>query len=91
MDDHATELSCYTNGTDTVVARDAEDARAVAAETMGEDVEDIVEPMRRVDDGEVLDVFDEDRGERVAKTAREWVQFLGRGLLCTTEPREGEE
>lgn len=75
MDEHTTELHCYTNGVDTVVAHSATDALAVAAETVGEDVEDIVEPMSRIDDDTVIAVWDEDAPDWSGCECRTWARM----------------
>lgn len=77
-------LACWTNGIDTVVASDADDARAIVADMLGEHVED-VSPMRRVEDDKVLTILNENTGENIAKTAGKWAQRNGRGFLCSTE------
>lgn len=84
MDDKMTELHCYTNGTDTVVASDEDDGASVVAEHLGERVED-VGALHRVDDATVLKILDEETGASVAKTAAEWARSNGRGFLCSTE------
>lgn len=50
------ELRAYTDGTNTVAARDEDDARAVVAEYIGGPVEDF-DPMTRVPDDKVIAVW----------------------------------
>lgn len=77
-------LACWTNGVDTAVASDADDARIVVADMLGDHVED-VSPMRRIEDDKVLTILDENTGESITKTASEWARSNGRGFLCSTE------
>lgn len=108
------ELNCYADGTNTVAARNEEDARAIVAEYIGGPVEDF-DSMTRVPDDKVIAVWIDgvevdaascvcadyartDLGRRTpnghhtacavahpSKTAREWVNENGRGLICSTE------
>lgn len=50
------ELNCYTDGTNTVVARGEDDARVIVAEYIGGPIEDF-DPMTRVPDDKVIAVW----------------------------------
>lgn len=76
-------LRCWTNGTDTVSATSAEEARRIAGKYVGEDHMEL-DPMVPVEDSKVIEVFDEDQGSLISKTAGEWAA-AGEGLICSTE------
>lgn len=87
-------LRVWSNGTDTVVARDIEDAWAVWSEHSGEKREDYddgdvwTEVARSIRiwcnaNGEISDGGDGD--EAVEMTAEQWARKNGRGFLCSTE------
>ena len=67
------DLHCWTNGTDTVSARDAEDAAKVIAEHTGEDVADCG-VFELVPDGKLIAVWDEDAEESTKCVCREWAR-----------------
>lgn len=68
-----TTLACWTNGADTVVAHDANDARRVMADLLGERIKDIA-PMTRVDDAKVLAVWSESAPDPIGCACRGWVR-----------------
>ena len=76
-------LRCWTHGTDPGSATPAEEARRIAAEVVGEEHMEL-DPMKPVSDSEVIEVFDEDSGSLISKTAGEWAA-AGAGLICSTE------
>lgn len=77
-------LHVFTDGVDSVVAYDADDAAAVWNEHIGDDYEgDGFEPFPD-DKSLTIDRSDEDLGHET-KTCREWADTEGRGFLCSTE------
>lgn len=79
-----TELQCWTNGDDHVVAHSIEDIPDAYCVTIGEvyDCFDAcewrLEPMDRM-----LEITEEDRTVVGHKTVGEWIAEKGRGLLCS--------
>lgn len=77
----------YTTGTDTVVADDADAARAILNEMGYAEAED--EPLRLVPDEKVVTInveLDDGGWETITKTASEWAETLPRGgFLASTE------
>lgn len=86
-------LQVYTNGTDTVVAYDVDDAKAVFAEYLGCTVEDgdvtDTDPFEPVPHNKPITInfTDADPGEptKQERTAAGWAEHEGRGFLCSTE------
>ena len=93
-------LALFTNGQETVAARDAEDARAIVMDEIGCDAEE-VDDFEIVDDPfGILEVEYPDaiydlrekmpmlpKGGVVRVTAQhiDWVEANGRGIICSTE------
>lgn len=77
-------LRVFTDGVDTVVAYDEEDARDVHREFVGE--RDCDPPYEEVDLNESLTVNDFDgKNGKKTQTYREWTIENGRGFLCSIE------
>jgi len=60
----------FYDGSDYYVALNAEHARRMSAEMLGEDVENVCD-FKRIPDDKILGVVDDD-GNRERKTAAEW-------------------
>ena len=83
-------LHVFTNHTDTVIARDPEDATRVWLEHLGECEGNYVHDWTRLDGDHVLGIDDENTndatdGSPLRLTCREWIEREGRGFLCSTE------
>lgn len=77
-------LRAFTDGIDTVVAFDEDDAREVHREFVGE--RDCDPPYEEVDQDEQLTINDYDgKGGKKTQSVREWCAADGRGFLCSTE------
>lgn len=90
------ELHCYTDDTDTVVAESPEDAIAAWEEYVGDkwDLEmngawDLVPDDRKLkiwcDGMGTPDEPDANGAQVIERTAKEWADEQGRGWLCSTE------
>ncbi len=77
-------LQVWTDGTDTVVAADLADVRRVIEEQYGS-WESSDDNWRRISDDKPIRIHADDHTHVVTKTAREWAESDGRGLLCSTE------
>ena len=79
-------LRAYSDGTDTFVAYSLDDVWLLRDELCGNDAYEENEfeaiPMERK-----LKIMDEnhDPESAVEKTVKEWIEFNGRGFLCSTE------
>jgi len=90
-------LAMFTNGTDTVIARDTDDAWVVWSEQIGEDRDDYdgewsweAVPGDKaikawLDPDGTVGCPDDDGAELVSKTVDEWITHLGRGFAWSTE------
>lgn len=81
-------MKVYTNGTDTIVAADEQDLRAVLVELYG--IEDAAmyhdEGFVACDETETLTIVNAgDGGVPRTLTYGDWAATIGRGLLCSTE------
>ena len=93
------DLRMFTNDTDTVIAKDVDDAWVVWSEHTGEDREDYDDPYgwswKEMPGTEELSIWCDSAGdpdtpesdgvELMAKTVAEWIAAQGRGFLCSTE------
>jgi hypothetical protein len=83
------DLHCWTNGIDTVVASSAEEAREVAVKMYGPDDIDAVDGddggWSQIPDDKVLSIYEDMPGTTTKLTAAEWVKRHGAGFLCSTE------
>lgn len=82
-------LHVYKTDEDTVIAADPADAAAALDEAVGGSA-CVAEDFTAVPDDEPIAVIQdpylpEAEWVRVTKTAREWADSEGRGLLCSTE------
>ena len=80
------DLKIYENGTDTVVARSADDATAVLVEFAGYDPSECGE-WTEVAGPTLTIVHMDDPGQpKDTRTLAEWISYAGgRGLLASTE------
>lgn len=82
-------MKVFTNGTDTVVARDLLDVKDVIEGHYGSTFEEegwTLAEWGEVPDDEHIRIVDFDgRGNVASFTARHWIERDGRGLLCSTE------
>lgn len=80
------ELAIWTDGTDTVVARDAADATAVMVEASGMDPSECG-AWTEVTGPTLTIVHVDDPGQpKDTRTLAEWISYAGgRGLLASTE------
>jgi hypothetical protein len=87
-------LHCFTNGSDTVIAGDIDDAWAVWCADTGERRSDYGGTVwLQLGDNEVIGLcvdenyepVEHDGGELLELTTAEWAAKLGRCILCTTE------
>lgn len=82
-------MKVFTNGTDTVVAESIDDVPGAWASSHGVDFFDEggdLDYWDHVDDDKVIAICDADgHGTKQTRTAREWADLNGRGLLCSTE------
>lgn len=84
-------MNVYTNGTDTVVAESIDDVPGAWASSHGVDFLDEgndLDEWDQVPDDEPITICNvEGRGhmDKETRTAREWADKDGRGLLCSTE------
>ena len=88
------ELALFTDGTEHIVARDLDDAKAIQRETTGIDrqTQDECEWDQELDDKPIWIWWKDGRascpcdgGEKLELTAAEWVAKAGRGWLCSSE------
>lgn len=80
-------LKVWSNGTDTVIAKDIEDVREVIEEHSGEGAWTEDEDYWAVVPGSEkvrINNFDGHDGVQ-ERTAAEWIEAEGRGFLCSTE------
>ena len=77
-------IRVWTNGTDTVIAKDLNDVRALMAAGFDEFDEDAT--WEACANDELLEISDTNGDNTTAKTCAEWIASEGRGLLCSTEP-----
>ena len=86
-------LKVWTNDTDTIVAADMADVRAVIVELQGGDDYFTEDEWGEVPSSEPITItnmdVEDENGQttptKVTKTAGEWAATEGRGLLCSTE------
>jgi len=90
-------LAMFTNGTDTVIARDTDDAWTVWSDHTGEDRGDYEDEWswESVPGDEAIKAWlesdgligcpEDDGAELVSKTVDEWIVHLGRGFAWSTE------
>jgi len=82
-------LTCYHDETEWIVAESPEDASAIQAEYIGEEASSPdqfseVDPSTSMTiECDVSEVFNGDI--RQTKTVSEWIEWNGRGMLCSTE------
>jgi hypothetical protein len=85
------ELSLWSNGSDTYVARDATHARELMGKHLGfpyeEDATPVDEWTRRDSSGSMSIVIEHDIGDNTFETklATAWIAENGPGFLCSTE------
>lgn len=78
-------LHLWTDGTDTYIAVDAEQAREMQCVCIGENQSDASEWHIRENDGPLdINLSEEDLGT-VTKTHEEWIALRGPGFLCSTD------
>jgi hypothetical protein len=86
-------MHVYTNDTDTVIAADLDDVRAIIEAHIGCTLEAegwSLDDWRMLPDDEIKTIrFDDEVPPgvepRVTKTCAEWIASEGRGFLCSTE------
>jgi hypothetical protein len=79
------KLHVWTNDTDTVVATSAVEARRIAADMVGETIEDYPgDEWYKYEDDHPLTINDDETG-KTTKTCAQWITSDGRGFLCSTE------
>jgi hypothetical protein len=96
MSTETANLHVFTNDCEWVIARDAEDVRAVLSGEHGIPYDGNDEAWEQCSDAERLTIHlsadesevaepGEEGARPVRKTFREWIEKFGRGYLCTTE------
>lgn len=80
-------MKLWTNGVDTYIAEFPEDIPALYKKATGDsyDPEEYEPWIERVGDPISIWLPDPHSGERVTKTASEWIAEYGPGFLCSTE------
>jgi len=81
-------LRVYTNGVDTVVAYSPDDALKCMCEQTGESIEAYLQYAEEfyLNECKGLSIYlAENNSAKTTKTLQEWVEWNGRGFLCSTE------